>query len=88
MIGYTFSSPRWRSDPVEEITKITSQYPNHTADAFYYPQSPSLPPIATITVTLDKVLAGKSIFYLNLIGWYGDATSMISKHLYFMLYSK
>lgn len=56
--GYTFSSPRWGSDPQEVITELTSSYPNHTADAFYYPHLASLPPIARVTVQLQQLFYG------------------------------
>lgn len=35
--GYTFTAPKFESDPQQIITKITSQHPNHPANGFYYP---------------------------------------------------
>lgn len=41
--GYTFTSPKWASRPQETIYHITSQYPNHRANSFYYPDVKELP---------------------------------------------
>ena len=57
-LGYTFSSPKWRSDPQEKIHQITNTYPNHTADAFYYPRLKSLPPIAKVSISLVNSYQG------------------------------
>lgn len=42
--GFTFSSPNWPAH--EKISKITSQFPNHPANPFYYPKLKELPRIA------------------------------------------
>ncbi|XP_022045179.1 spondin-2a isoform X1 [Acanthochromis polyacanthus] len=49
--GFTFSSPNFPTSPQENITKITSQMPNHPANSFYYPRLKELPPIASIKIT-------------------------------------
>ncbi|XP_047440755.1 spondin-2a [Mugil cephalus] len=49
--GFTFSSPNFPTSPPENITKITSQMPNHPANSFYYPRVTELPPIASIKIT-------------------------------------
>ncbi|KAG7256537.1 hypothetical protein CRUP_007224, partial [Coryphaenoides rupestris] len=46
--GFTFSSPNFPTNPVENITRITSQMPNHPANSFYYPRLSELPPIASV----------------------------------------
>ncbi|KAM9375593.1 spondin-2a [Pholidichthys leucotaenia] len=48
--GFTFSSPNFPTSPAENITKITSQMPNHPANSFYYPRLKELPPIASIKI--------------------------------------
>ncbi|XP_073676948.1 spondin-2a [Garra rufa] len=48
--GFTFSSPNFPTAPPENITRITSQKPNHPANSFYYPRLTELPPLATIWV--------------------------------------
>ncbi|XP_077433369.1 spondin-2a isoform X2 [Vanacampus margaritifer] len=48
--GFTFSSPNFPSSPPENISKITSQMPNHPANSFYYPRLKNLPPIASIKI--------------------------------------
>uniref|UniRef100_A0A667ZSC9 Spondin 2a, extracellular matrix protein n=1 Tax=Myripristis murdjan TaxID=586833 RepID=A0A667ZSC9_9TELE len=49
--GFTFSSPNFPTNPPENITRITSQMPNHPANSFYYPRLQELPPIASIKLT-------------------------------------
>ncbi|XP_047209335.1 spondin-2a [Girardinichthys multiradiatus] len=49
--GFTFSSPNFPTTPPENITKITSQMPNHPVNSFYYPRLKELPPIASIKMT-------------------------------------
>ncbi|XP_010902424.1 spondin-2a [Esox lucius] len=49
--GFTFSSPNYPTVPQENITRITSQMPNHPANSFYYPRLTELPPIASIQLT-------------------------------------
>ncbi|XP_061582239.1 spondin-2a isoform X1 [Cololabis saira] len=49
--GFTFSSPNFPTSPPENITKITSQMPNHPANSFYYPRLKDLPPIASVRIT-------------------------------------
>lgn len=43
--GYTYTSPKWASRPQETMFHITSQYPNHRANSFYYPELKELPTI-------------------------------------------
>ncbi|PWA23418.1 hypothetical protein CCH79_00006029 [Gambusia affinis] len=52
--GFTFSSPNFPTSPPENITKITSQMPNHPANSFYYPRLKELPPIASIKITRQR----------------------------------
>ncbi|XP_077466396.1 spondin-2a [Stigmatopora argus] len=49
--GFTFSSPNFPSSPPENISKITSQMPNHPANSFFYPRLKELPPIASVRIT-------------------------------------
>ncbi|CDQ79707.1 unnamed protein product [Oncorhynchus mykiss] len=49
--GFTFSSPNYPTVPQENITRITSQMPNHPANSFFYPRLTELPPIASIRLT-------------------------------------
>ncbi|CAG01212.1 unnamed protein product, partial [Tetraodon nigroviridis] len=57
--GFTFSSPNFPTSPVEKVTKITSQLPNHPANSFYYPRLKELPPIASIRVTRQSRSPGR-----------------------------
>ncbi|MBN3291747.1 CTBP2 protein, partial [Polypterus senegalus] len=58
--GFTFSSPNFPTSPRENITRITSQSPNHPASSFYYPRLAELPPLATLTIVRrTKRLAGR-----------------------------
>ncbi|KAM9740349.1 spondin-2a [Menidia menidia] len=52
--GFTFSSPNFPTSPAENITKITSQMPNHPANSFYYPRLKELPPIASIKISRQR----------------------------------
>lgn len=52
--GFTFSSPNFPTSPPENITRITSQMPNHPANSFYYPRLKDLPPIASIKLTRQR----------------------------------
>ncbi|XP_049604030.1 spondin-2b isoform X3 [Syngnathus scovelli] len=49
--GFTFSSPNFETMPQDKITQITSSFPNHPANSFYYPRLKHLPPIAKVTLT-------------------------------------
>lgn len=50
--GFTFTSPKWASRPQERMYQITSQFPNHRASSFYYPNLKSLPDIGYIKFEL------------------------------------
>ncbi|KAJ8262476.1 hypothetical protein GJAV_G00166890 [Gymnothorax javanicus] len=52
--GFTFSSPNFETIPQEKITEITSSFPNHPVNSFYYPRLKHLPPIARLTLTRLK----------------------------------
>uniref|UniRef100_A0A3Q1IKR4 Spondin domain-containing protein n=1 Tax=Anabas testudineus TaxID=64144 RepID=A0A3Q1IKR4_ANATE len=52
--GFTFSSPNFETMPQDRITQITSSFPSHPANSFYYPRLKHLPPIAKITLTKIK----------------------------------
>ncbi|XP_064468513.1 spondin-2-like [Ornithodoros turicata] len=45
-LGLTFTAPRWKAEPRENMTRITSRHPAHPASSFYYPQLNKLPRIA------------------------------------------
>uniref|UniRef100_A0A7N6AWQ1 Spondin domain-containing protein n=1 Tax=Anabas testudineus TaxID=64144 RepID=A0A7N6AWQ1_ANATE len=53
-VGFTFSSPNFETMPQDRITQITSSFPSHPANSFYYPRLKHLPPIAKITLTKIK----------------------------------
>ena len=46
--GMTFTSPVFKTSPLEKIYKFTPQYPNHYASSFFYEEKSNtqLPPIA------------------------------------------
>ncbi|XP_077589543.1 spondin-2b [Stigmatopora nigra] len=52
--GFTFSSPNFETMPQDKITQITSSFPSHPANSFYYPRLKHLPPIAKVTLTKTK----------------------------------
>ncbi|MBN3305575.1 spondin-2b [Amia ocellicauda] len=52
--GFTFSSPNFETIPQEKVTEITSSFPSHPANSFYYPRLKHLPPIARVTITKIK----------------------------------
>ncbi|XP_006629701.1 spondin-2b [Lepisosteus oculatus] len=52
--GFTFSSPNFETIPQEKVTEITSSFPSHPANSFYYPRLKHLPPIARVTITKLK----------------------------------
>ncbi|MGH0145041.1 UNVERIFIED_CONTAM: hypothetical protein FKN15_023995 [Acipenser sinensis] len=52
--GFTFSSPNFATIPQDTVTEITSSFPSHPANSFYYPRLKHLPPIARVTVTKLK----------------------------------
>ncbi|KAL1122706.1 hypothetical protein AAG570_003033, partial [Ranatra chinensis] len=45
--GFTFTAPKWVTDPQGVAYRITSHFPAHPAGSFYYPYINKLPPIAT-----------------------------------------
>uniref|UniRef100_A0AAY4F0E2 Spondin domain-containing protein n=2 Tax=Denticeps clupeoides TaxID=299321 RepID=A0AAY4F0E2_9TELE len=53
--GFTFSSPNFETVPQDKVTQITSSFPSHPANSFYYPKLKHLPPIAKITLTKINV---------------------------------
>ncbi|KAK7922839.1 hypothetical protein WMY93_009741 [Mugilogobius chulae] len=63
--GFTFSSPNFPTSPPENITKITSQMPNHPANSFYYPRLKDLPPIASIKLTRQRRLPNRQTVISN-----------------------
>ncbi|XP_028314971.1 spondin-2b [Gouania willdenowi] len=52
--GFTFSSPNFETIPQDKISQITSSFPNHPANSFFYPRLKHLPPIAKVTLTKIK----------------------------------
>ncbi|XP_076878536.1 spondin-2a [Brachyhypopomus gauderio] len=57
--GFTFSSPNFPTTPLENITMITSQKPNHPANSFYYPRLTELPPLATVWLKRQARSSGR-----------------------------
>ncbi|GFR04505.1 spondin-2 [Trichonephila clavata] len=47
--GYTFTSPKWATDPRSRISPIRSRYPKHPASSFFYPELEKLPRLAFVT---------------------------------------
>ncbi|CAN7940446.1 unnamed protein product, partial [Ixodes hexagonus] len=43
--GFTFTAPRWASQPAVNISRISSRWPTHPAGSFYYPELERLPRI-------------------------------------------
>ncbi|KAG9338548.1 hypothetical protein JZ751_025604 [Albula glossodonta] len=52
--GFTFSSPNFETIPQEKVMQITSSFPSHPANSFYYPRLKHLPPMARVTLTKIK----------------------------------
>ncbi|XP_048033009.1 spondin-2b [Megalobrama amblycephala] len=52
--GFTFSSPNFETIPQDKVTQITSSFPSHPANSFYYPRLKHLPPIAKVSLTKIK----------------------------------
>ncbi|KAJ3587689.1 hypothetical protein NHX12_011286 [Muraenolepis orangiensis] len=52
--GFTFSSPNYETVPQDKVTQITSSFPSHPANSFFYPRLKHLPPIAKVTLTKVK----------------------------------
>ncbi|KAM9237466.1 spondin-2 isoform 1-T1 [Dugong dugon] len=48
--GFTFSSPNFATIPQDTVTEITSSFPSHPANSFYYPKLKSLPPMARVSL--------------------------------------
>ncbi|KAG8175410.1 hypothetical protein JTE90_012203 [Oedothorax gibbosus] len=46
--GYTFSSPKWATEPRSPISHIRSRFPDHPANSFFYPEMENLPRIAYV----------------------------------------
>ncbi|XP_072295081.1 spondin-2a [Eucyclogobius newberryi] len=63
--GFTFSSPNFPTSPSENITRITSQMPNHPANSFYYPRIKELPPIASFKLTRQRRLPNRQTVMSN-----------------------
>lgn len=55
--GFTFTAPNWKTEPQEPIFKITSRYPRHPANSFYYPKLEDLPPIAVFKIEKVKLIS-------------------------------
>ncbi|XP_058923404.1 spondin-2 isoform X1 [Kogia breviceps] len=60
--GFTFSSPKFATVPQDTVTEITASSPSHPVNSFYYPRLKSLPPIATVTLTLARLLHSPRAF--------------------------
>ncbi|XP_007889703.1 spondin-2-like [Callorhinchus milii] len=67
--GFTFSSPNFATAPQDTITQITSSFPNHRANSFYYPRLHHLPPMARVMLHKSKgqQLVGMPAMKFNLI---------------------
>ncbi|XP_068596614.1 spondin-2b [Brachionichthys hirsutus] len=61
--GFTFSSPNFDTVPQDKITQITSSFPSHPANSFFYPRLKHLPPIAKVMLT--KIKKSNQIFSLT-----------------------
>ncbi|MBN3301194.1 spondin-2a [Amia ocellicauda] len=57
--GFTFSSPNFPSNPLENITQITAQSPSHPANSFFYPRLQELPPLASVRLTRHSSAPGR-----------------------------
>ncbi|XP_059483713.1 spondin-2-like isoform X2 [Neocloeon triangulifer] len=64
--GFTFTSPNWKSDPPMPISIITSKYPDHPANSFYYPELDHLPVIATLQFNKVQIYNLKEEFSFDL----------------------
>ncbi|XP_035675231.1 spondin-1-like isoform X1 [Branchiostoma floridae] len=51
--GFTFTSPNWATVPQEPVFQISSTFPNHPANSFYYPSLRKLPALARVTLTRE-----------------------------------
>ncbi|CAH1257651.1 SPON2 [Branchiostoma lanceolatum] len=51
--GFTFTSPNWATVPQEPVFQISSKFPNHPANSFYYPNLRKLPALARVTLTRE-----------------------------------
>ncbi|PIK56177.1 putative spondin-2-like [Apostichopus japonicus] len=49
--GFMFTSPDYDESSFKPVHQITSTYPNHPANSFYYPQLDQLPRIAHATIS-------------------------------------
>lgn len=61
--GFTFTSPNWKSEPLDKITTITNKQPNHPVNSFYYPELYKLPDIGKIII--KKVILLFFFFFFN-----------------------
>lgn len=61
--GFTFTAPNWASSPQEKIYRITSKFPNHPANSFYYPHLKKLPLLATFKFMKFKEYELSKVFY-------------------------
>jgi len=47
IVGLTFTSPNWPTDPRGVAKRLTPRQPDHPASSFYYPDRETLPPFAS-----------------------------------------
>ncbi|GIX74090.1 spondin-2 [Caerostris extrusa] len=86
--GYTFTSPKWATDPRSRISPIRSRYPKHPASSFFYPELEKLPRLASVafykvkefflTKQINMDMRGESLKLVTRIGNTTRAT-VISK---------
>lgn len=60
--GFTFTAPKWSSNPPMKITQITSQFPNHQANSFFYPSLRKLPRIAYVQFVKTREYNLREVF--------------------------
>lgn len=63
--GYTFTAPKWSTDPPAPVARITSRQPNHPANSFYYPNLPRLPRIGYFEISKLREYGMRRTFSSN-----------------------
>ncbi|KAA0189414.1 hypothetical protein HAZT_HAZT004944 [Hyalella azteca] len=48
--GLAFTSPSWQLTPADVIKRITNTSPSHPASSFAYPEKPTLPTMASVSI--------------------------------------
>ncbi|XP_054708830.1 spondin-2-like [Uloborus diversus] len=72
--GYTFTSPKWATEPRSNIVPIRSRTPDHPAGSFFYPELDRLPRIAKARFFKTKeFFVSKKIYSKNSLMVNSDA---------------